>query len=153
MMRPVVVLLGFPLFCRHFAVFESWSPNSPFSLFDPQNGPSALQKHYKSDVNSTMKLGENTRRTNGSIFIHVQYSSLGLLPDPEATGQKKLSWMQVPVENEEIRVCTMRPERRLYIKEASDPEKEKRKDFYSGGLLLAPKSLHTENVFLGNSFV
>ena len=39
MIRPVVVLLGFPLFCRHFGCCGALEPEPAFVLFDPQNGP------------------------------------------------------------------------------------------------------------------
>ena len=46
MMRPIVVLLGFPCFTGILGVLGSWGPYSRFILFDPKYGLSTLRKHY-----------------------------------------------------------------------------------------------------------
>ena len=38
-MRPVLVLLHFPLFYRHFGCFGVLEPYSPLVLFNPKSGP------------------------------------------------------------------------------------------------------------------
>ena len=70
-------LVAFPLFYRHF----SWlffgvlgAPNSPFVLFRPENGLFRHPKYcvLKGNRHAMNETGQTTKRTNGSIFTHVQ---------------------------------------------------------------------------------
>ena len=75
-MRPIVVLLVFPLVVGISAVYGS-CPNSRFVLFDPHHGLSTLQKHYvlKGQFRIlTRKYYETWEMPQGkfvSIFTHV----------------------------------------------------------------------------------
>ena len=97
-MRPILVLLAFPLFCRHFSCF--WVlPKLTVSFSTPIIALSTLPKHYilrkmpNFDAKTTTKLGKN-KRTNGSIFTHAHpniliFSSVCVLREP--TQPKKIS--------------------------------------------------------------
>ena len=64
-------LVGFSLILQALRLFMGpGTPNSPFVLFDPQNGAFYTPKN-NFDATKAIKLGKKHQRTNGSIFTHV----------------------------------------------------------------------------------
>ena len=73
MVSPSVVLLIFPCFIGISAFSGPWSPDSPFVLFNPQDGPFYARKtqHFKWKM-SASNAGKNAKRTHGSIFYKTE---------------------------------------------------------------------------------